>query len=219
MEPREQVLHSSCDTQTEWCRQLGDATRNPPCQEWPHCPSSCAAASNGCGVGCAGLSSPAWLVSSPNCSGHSGARDLILGVRHGVSICGVGSARMLLSCLQPRGRLASKLTRELQRCGNPRADRCLWEGKLFLILILETQDLPSCKKSRYYNHHYMAQEKPFCSSSTQLGTVIGTQIEPIVQSKWNQAGCVSVYIFLFFSFHIFLTHFSIFSAVFSLIFQ
>lgn len=142
----------------------------------------------------------------------------MLSVRHGMSICGVVCGCGSFPACSPRENWLLRLTRELQRCGNPRADRrCLWgERNPILILILETQDLPCCKKSRHYNHHYMAQEKPFCSSSTQLGTVTGT---PIVQSKWNQAGCVAVYIFFSFSFHIFLTHFSVFSDIFSSLFH
>lgn len=102
-----------------------------------------AAASDGCGVGCAGLSSPACLVSSPNCSGHSGARALMLGVRHAVSICGVVCACRSFPACSPRKNWHLSLTRELQRCGNPRADRrCLWERNPILILISETQDLP-----------------------------------------------------------------------------
>lgn len=107
-----------------------------------------------------------------------------LSVRHGVSICGVVCGCCSFPACSPWENWHLSLPRELQRSGNPRADRsCLWEEKPILILILETQDLPCCKNSRYYSRHYMAQEKLFCASSTQLGTVIGTPIESIVHSK------------------------------------
>lgn len=122
-------------------------------------------------------------------------------VRHGVSICGVVCGCCSFPACSPGENWHLRLTRELQRCENPRAERrCLWEGKPVLILILETQDLPCCKKSRYYNHHYVVQEKPFCSSSTQLGTVIGTPIEPNCAVRM-ESDRVCVCLNIFFSSH------------------
>ena len=126
-------------------------------------------------------------------------------MRHGLSICGVvwctwavrlGSARTLLFCLQPLGKLAFKPHKGTTEMWRSKGWQEISLGRKACSHPWKLRICPIVKSPDTTVTIIRTQGKPFCASITQLGDIIGTR-SPIVQSKWDRAGCVSVYVCLY----------------------
>lgn len=174
-------------------------------------------------MGHAGLSNPACLVSSPKqefrllrCpSPNAQCETWLEHLRCGMVALGLlvwALPGHLFSACSPWETWHFNLTREPQRCGDARAGRrSLWEGKPVLILILEIQNLPLCKMSRYDIHHCI-----------DTGKTILCQHYPVWGCNWDQEPncavkmasgrvCICLYLFIsVFSSHlVFFRHISL----------
>ena len=164
----------------------------------------------------AGLCSPAWLVSSPkqefrllrSPSPNACCETWLEHLRCGMVRLGCWSGLCQDTSFLPAapGKASQGNHRDVEIQGL--AGDISRKESLFSSLSWKLRICPIVKSQDKTVTMTWIQGQPFCASTTQLGAVIGTR-SSIVQSKWVQAKGISVYIWFFFSFGVFLTYFSV----------